>query len=174
MDLVGRLLGQYHIVEPIGRGGMAMVFKAYQPALDRHVALKVLMPQQAGTPEFRQRFLREAKAVAQLNHPNILPIIDYGRSDDLIYIVMEYVSGGTLSDRLKHAQAAVEAAQRTGNAPELGVSYRVLGDACHTSNAGVRARDAYEQSMALLAEAGEKEELQRAQEGYTAITREQS
>ena len=60
------------------------------------------MPQQAGKPEFRERFIREAKAVAQLNHPNILPIIDYGQSDDLIYIVMKYVAGGTLADRLKY------------------------------------------------------------------------
>src|SRR5512139_2887839 len=103
MDLIGQTLGQYHIVEAIGHGGMASVFKARQPALDRYVAVKVLMPQQAGTPEFRERFIREAKAVAQLNHPNILPIIDYGQSDDLIYIVMKYVGGGTLADRLKHA-----------------------------------------------------------------------
>src|SRR5512147_2172791 len=101
MDLIGRTLGQYQIVEPIGRGGMAAVYKAHQPVLDRHVAIKVLMPQQADTPEFRERFLREAKAIAQLNHPNILPIIDYGQTDDLIYIVMKYVAGGTLSDRLK-------------------------------------------------------------------------
>ena len=102
MELIGQTLGQYHIVETIGRGGMATVFKAQQAALERFVAVKVLMPQQAGTPEFRERFIREAKAVAQLNHPNILPIIDYGQSDDLIYIVMKYVAGGTLADRLKH------------------------------------------------------------------------
>jgi serine/threonine protein kinase/ATP/maltotriose-dependent transcriptional regulator MalT len=102
MELIGQTLGQYHIVETIGRGGMATVFKARQATLERFVAVKVLMPQQAGTPEFRERFIREAKAVAQLNHPNILPIIDYGQSDDLIYIVMKYVGGGTLADRLKH------------------------------------------------------------------------
>jgi serine/threonine protein kinase/tetratricopeptide (TPR) repeat protein len=102
MELIGVTLGQYHIVETIGRGGMATVFKAQQATLERFVAVKVLMPQQAGTPEFRERFIREAKAVAQLNHPNILPIIDYGQSDDLIYIVMKFVGGGTLADRLKH------------------------------------------------------------------------
>jgi tetratricopeptide (TPR) repeat protein len=102
MDLIGRTLGQYHIVEAVGHGGMASVFKARQPALDRYVAVKVLLPHQAGTPEFRQRFTREAKAIAQLNHPNILPVIDYGQEDDLIYIVMKYVAGGTLADRLKH------------------------------------------------------------------------
>ncbi len=102
MDLVGTTLGQYHIVEAIGHGGMAVVYKAQQPALDRFVAIKVLLPHQADTPEFRERFTREAKAVAQLNHPNILPIIDYGQSADLNYIVMKYVAGGTLADRLKH------------------------------------------------------------------------
>lgn len=102
MDLVGTTLGQYHILEAIGHGGMAVVYKAQQPALDRFVALKVLLPYQAGTPEFRERFTREARAVAQLNHPNILPIIDYGQSGDVNYIVMKYVAGGTLADRLKH------------------------------------------------------------------------
>ncbi len=102
MDLVGATLGQYHIVEAIGHGGMAVVYKAQQPALDRFVALKVLQPHQADTPEFRARFTREAKAVAQLNHPNILPIIDYGQAEDVNYIVMKYVAGGTLADRLKH------------------------------------------------------------------------
>ncbi len=102
MDLVGTTLGQYHIVEAIGHGGMAVVYKAQQPALDRSVAIKVLLPHQADTPEFRERFTREAKAVAQLNHPNILPIIDYGQAGDLNYIVMKYVAGGTLADRLKH------------------------------------------------------------------------
>src|SRR5512139_3085708 len=102
MELLGRTLGQYRIVEMIGRGGMASVYKAHQPALDRHVAVKVLPPQHVSTSDFRERFIREAKAVAQLNHPNILPIIDYGQTDDLIYIVMKYVGGGTLADRLKH------------------------------------------------------------------------
>jgi tetratricopeptide (TPR) repeat protein/tRNA A-37 threonylcarbamoyl transferase component Bud32 len=101
MDLIGQTLGQYRIVEAIGHGGMASVYKARQPALDRDVAVKVLLPQQAGTPEFRERFSREAKAIAQLNHPNILPVIDYGQAGDLIYIVMKYVAGGTLAERLK-------------------------------------------------------------------------
>jgi serine/threonine protein kinase/tetratricopeptide (TPR) repeat protein len=101
MDLIGKTLGQYQIVETIGHGGMALVYQARQTSLDRFVAVKVLLPQQASTPEFQERFLREAKAVAQLNHPNILPIIDYGQSDDVSYIVMKYVAGGTLADRLK-------------------------------------------------------------------------
>jgi len=101
MDLLGKTLGQYQVIEAIGRGGMASVYKAYQPALDRFVAIKVLTPQRAAQENFSERFVREAKAVAALNHPNILPIIDFGQQDEHTYIVMKYVSGGTLSDRLK-------------------------------------------------------------------------
>ena len=111
MDLIGKTLGQYQIVEAIGHGGMASVFKARQPALDRFVAVKVLLPHQASTQQFRERFNREAKAVAQLNHPNILPVIDYGQDDDLNYIVMKYVPGGTLADRLKQPIDLVTTAQ---------------------------------------------------------------
>ena len=88
--------------KPSGAAAWPRSSRRSQPALERFVAVKVLLPQQAGTPEFRERFIREAKAIAQLNHPNILPIIDYGQADDLIYIVMKYVAGGTLADRLKH------------------------------------------------------------------------
>ena len=101
MDHIGTTLGQYQIIEAIGRGGMASVFKAYQPALDRYVAIKILAPQHASQADFAERFVREAKAVAALNHPNILPIIDFGQQDEHTYIVMKCVSGGTLSDRLK-------------------------------------------------------------------------
>jgi serine/threonine protein kinase/tetratricopeptide (TPR) repeat protein len=100
MDLSGKKIGQYQIVSPIGQGGMAAVFKAHQPNLDRFVAIKVLPAQHALTPGFAERFEREAKAVAALNHPNILPIIDYGQDGDLTYIVMKYVEHGTLADRL--------------------------------------------------------------------------
>ncbi|HZY43130.1 MAG TPA: serine/threonine-protein kinase, partial [Anaerolineae bacterium] len=98
MDVTGRI-GQYTIIQSIGQGGMASVYKAYQPNLDRYVAIKVLPAQHALTPGFAERFDREAKAVALLNHPNILPIIDYGQEGDLTYIVMKYVPHGTLADR---------------------------------------------------------------------------
>ncbi len=95
-DLSGQTLGQYRIIEPLGRGGMASVFRAYQPALDRYVAIKVLPPYYAHEPGFTERFEREAKSVAQLNHHHILPIYDYGQEGDYSYIVMQYVEGGTL------------------------------------------------------------------------------
>jgi len=99
-DLTGQTLGQYRIVEPIGRGGMASVYKAYQPSLDRYVAIKVLPPYYAHEPGFAMRFTREAKAVARLDHPNVLPIYDFGQQDDLSYIVMKYVAAGTLQEMM--------------------------------------------------------------------------
>ena len=94
MNLTGQTLGQYKILEEIGAGGMARVYKAYQPGLDRYVAIKVLPAQHALTPGFKERFVREAKAVAQLSHPNILSIHDVGLEGDLSYFVMKYVAGG--------------------------------------------------------------------------------
>ncbi len=107
--LVGRSLGQFRIVERIGAGGMATVFKAYQPNLDRYVAIKVLPAYHARDPVFVKRFTQEARAVARLVHPNILQIHDFGEQDNVTYIVMEYVDGGTLKDRLKRALPVVEA-----------------------------------------------------------------
>ncbi|MEW5959951.1 MAG: AAA-like domain-containing protein [Chloroflexota bacterium] len=96
MSLIGQTLGQYQIIKPIGAGGMASVYKAYQPGLDRHVAVKVLPAQHALAPGFKERFIREARAVARLSHPNILPIYDVGLAGDLSYFVMKFVSGPTL------------------------------------------------------------------------------
>ncbi len=102
MNLTGHTLGQYQITGSIGAGGMATVYKAYQPNLDRYVAIKVLPAQHALTPGFKERFLREAKAVAQLSHPNILPIYDIGIQEDISYFVMKYVeSGRTLRDVMR-------------------------------------------------------------------------
>jgi serine/threonine protein kinase len=96
MQLIGRSLGQYRIIEQIGAGGMATVYKAYQPGLDRFVAIKILPPQHAQNPGFKERFFREAKAVAQLSHPNILPVYDVGIEDDISYFAMKYVPDRTL------------------------------------------------------------------------------
>jgi serine/threonine protein kinase len=92
------------VVEQIGQGGMATVYKAYQPALDRFVAIKVLPAAYAKDPTFMERFVREARAIAKLYHPHILPVHDFGEQDGTTYIVMEYVSGGTLKRRLKPSQ----------------------------------------------------------------------
>jgi hypothetical protein len=99
-DLVGHTLGQYRIVEQIGLGGMATVYKAYQPALDRYVAIKILPAYYAHEPGFAERFTREARAVAKLTHPHVLPIYDFGQEDGLSYIVMQYVDAGTLKNMM--------------------------------------------------------------------------
>jgi serine/threonine protein kinase len=113
-DLSGQNLGQYRIIEPIGKGGMASVFKAYQPALDRYVAVKVLPPYYAHEAGFSERFEREAKAVAQLTHHHILPIYDYGQESNLSYIVMQYVEGGTLENMMGKPMPLDEMVRYTG------------------------------------------------------------
>ncbi|MEW5987377.1 MAG: protein kinase [Chloroflexota bacterium] len=99
-SLIGRTVGRYKIVERLGRGGMAEVFKAYQAALDRYVAIKVMHPFLSADPDFLSRFQREAKAMAALNHPNIVSVYDFDVQDNNYYIVMEFIGGGTLKDRL--------------------------------------------------------------------------
>lgn len=99
--IIGQELGSYRIISQIGKGGMATVYKAFQPSLDRYVAIKIMPPFYAQQDDtFLKRFRREARAVGKLRHPNILIVIDYGEHDDVTYIVMEYVDAGTLTDRL--------------------------------------------------------------------------
>src|SRR6185312_10149597 len=96
----GASIGPYRIIEQIGRGGMATVYKAFQPALARYVAIKVLPAFFAEEPTFRERFRQEAIAVAKLRHPNILVIFDYGEEGGVTYLVSEFVEGGTLAGLL--------------------------------------------------------------------------
>ncbi len=100
MELVGKLLGQYRITEKIGQGHLATVYRAYQEGFDRWVALKVIDPAHTASPAFLLRFHREARVVAQLRHPHILAVHDYGERDALTYIVMDIVDGGGLGARL--------------------------------------------------------------------------
>lgn len=97
-DLIGKTIGAYQVVEKLGEGGMAEVYKAYQPSLERHVALKFIRPELAGKEGFRPRFEQEAKLLARLNHPHIIHIYDFGEAEGRLYLVMEYVPGGTLKD----------------------------------------------------------------------------
>jgi len=110
-ELEGQRLGPYEIVAFVGRGGMAVVYKALQPALRRHVAIKVLPPYFVHEEGFRARFQQEAETVAHLEHPNILPIYDFGQEGDVPYIVMPLVSGGTLRDWLAKPVALERALQ---------------------------------------------------------------
>jgi serine/threonine protein kinase len=99
IDWTGRMIGGYQITDEIGRGGMAIVCRAYQPQLERWVAIKI-MHTGIDSEEFLARFRREARAIAALRHPNIVTIYDYGEEGDLAYIVMEYVPGGSLKSNL--------------------------------------------------------------------------
>ena len=100
-QLIGQQLDQFQISERIGTGGMATVFKAYQPSLERYVAIKVLPIRHAQDPVFFKRFVQEARSIARLAHPNIVHIYNFGEQDLIKYIAMEYVEGGTLKERLK-------------------------------------------------------------------------
>src|SRR3990172_9396181 len=102
----GTTIGRYEILEPIGQGGMATVYKARQPALDRVVALKVIRPGFSDDPEFLERFRREARALARLDHPNIVQIYDFDEIDGRAILAMQFLDGGTLKDRV--AQLARE------------------------------------------------------------------
>ncbi|HJW84954.1 MAG TPA: serine/threonine-protein kinase, partial [Anaerolineae bacterium] len=97
-DLTGQRLGQYLILERISRGASSTVYKAYQEKLERYVAVKVLSPHFIDEEGFLDRFKQEARAVAQLDHPNILPVYDFDQVGDVVYIVMKYVDTGTLKD----------------------------------------------------------------------------
>src|SRR5689334_12718178 len=95
------LRGQYQIVREIGRGGMGVVFLARDVALHRLVAIKVLRHEFAASEEHRERFRREARMTARLNHSNIVPVHTFGEQDDLVFIVMKYVHGESLADRMR-------------------------------------------------------------------------
>jgi serine/threonine protein kinase len=92
----GAVLGRYIVVEPIGRGGMGVVYRAYDPELDRRVALKLLRRQGESTGDEQARLVREGKAMARLAHPNVAAVHDVGVDDDQVFIAMELVEGQTL------------------------------------------------------------------------------
>jgi Protein kinase domain len=98
--LLGTLFGRYRLEQSLGRGGMAEVFRATDERLGRAVAVKVILPSFAEQPQFVDRFLREARLVAGLEHPNIVPVYDFGDRDGVPYLVMPFLEGGTLAGRL--------------------------------------------------------------------------
>ena len=98
--LIGKTLGQFEILEAIGQGGMAMVYKARQPAMNRIVALKVLSTPMAVNPAFLARFKQEAQMIASLEHAHILPVYDMGEQEGWVFIAMRYMSHGTLTSRI--------------------------------------------------------------------------
>jgi tRNA A-37 threonylcarbamoyl transferase component Bud32 len=100
-SLIGTSLGPYRILEQIGLGGMATIYKAYHAAMDRLVAIKILPHHYARDPRFVQRFDQEARLIARLEHRNILPVYDFGEQEGTTYLVMRYLQAGTVKDILR-------------------------------------------------------------------------
>lgn len=135
MSLVGRHIGRYRILEELGQGGMSVVYKGLDTALDREVAVKVLHPHLSGKEESRRRLAREAKAVAKLRHPNILEVFDFASPDtEDAFIVTEYIRGQTLRQY---------ANQESFEPPEVAamVIHEVAAALAHAHEAGVIHRD---------------------------------
>ena len=130
----GTKLGPYEITGAIGAGGMGEVYKARDTRLDRIVAIKVLPAHLAGRAELRERFDREAKTIASLNHPHICTLYDTGHQDDIDFLVMEYLEGETLAQRLRKGslpiqqvlQYAIEISDALDKAHRKGVTHRDL------------------------------------------------
>jgi eukaryotic-like serine/threonine-protein kinase len=96
----GTKLGPYEIASPLGAGGMGEVYRARDTRLDRTVAIKILPAHLSDNPEAKQRFDREARAISSLNHPNVCALYDIGHQDGIDYLVMEFLDGETLAQRL--------------------------------------------------------------------------
>lgn len=99
--LSGRRIGVYEVLEELGRGGMGVVYRARDRSLDRDVAIKVLLPELACDEEFERRFVREARAAARLDHPNIVQVYTAGRFEDILFIAMQLIRGKTLAQVLR-------------------------------------------------------------------------
>ena len=110
----GSRLGPYQIVSPLGAGGMGEVYKARDTRLDRTVALKILPTHLAQSPELRQRFEREARAISALDHPHICVLHDVGQQDGVFFLVMEHLEGETLSRRLEKGALPFDQVLRYG------------------------------------------------------------
>ena len=135
---IGKTIGHYQIVDHLGRGGMAEVYKAYQPALDRYVAVKILHPFVADDESFLARFEREARAVAALRHSNIVRVFDFGHEQSTYYMVMEYVDGQTLKQRLNKLRAAGQNMSAAETVKIIGQTARALH---HAHRRGLVHRD---------------------------------
>jgi len=130
----GRRLGPYEILSAVGAGGMGEVYRARDTRLDRIVAIKVLPPHLADKPELRERFEREARTIASLNHPHICVLHDIGHQEGTDFLVLEYLEGETLAERLKKGplpleqvlQYAIEIADALDKAHRKGITHRDL------------------------------------------------
>jgi serine/threonine-protein kinase len=144
-ELVGQRLGQYEILEQIAKGGMATVYRARQHSVRRDVAIKILPAAMTHDETFLERFYREVEIVARLQHPHILPVYDFGEQDGMPYIVMAYLSGGTLADVIRRGPM---------NPREVVPMVRQIGDALdYAHGKGIIHRD-FKPGNILLDEQG--------------------
>jgi serine/threonine protein kinase len=138
---IAKLFPQLEVLEFIGKGGMGAVYKARQPKLDRLVALKILPPTAAADPGFAQRFNREARALARLNHPNIVTVYDFGQAGALHYLVMEFVDGGNLRQ--------IEAANRLAPEQALAIVPQICEALQFAHDEGIVHRDIKPENILL-------------------------
>jgi serine/threonine-protein kinase len=141
-SLIGQHLGVYLIQSKLGEGGMARVYKAYHSRLRRDVAIKIILPQIVDSEGFRLRFEREAQLIASLDHPNIVAVYDFGDIGNITYLVMQYVGGGTLRDRLR-GQQVLEPQQATRYAIQMAKALH------HAHLRGIVHRDVKPQNMLI-------------------------
>jgi len=120
---IGEMVGPYRVIEQLGQGGMATVYKAYHAALNRYAAIKVLHPALLADASLLARFQREAQLVAKLDHPNIVPIYDYAEKDGYPFLVMKFVEGETLKARLVHGPIEPEEVSRIAGAIGAALAY---------------------------------------------------
>ena len=120
---VGENVGPYRIIEQLGQGGMATVFKAYHASLDRYVAIKALHPAFNQDATFETRFQREARVVAKLEHPNIVPVYDYAEDEKRPYLVMKFIEGDTLKAKLDKGPLSSEEISKIVDAVGSALSY---------------------------------------------------
>ncbi len=126
-------IGRYEVIKELGQGGMAIVYLARDPLIKRQVAIKVLPRQFTFDPQFRARFQREAEVIATLEHAAIVPVYDFGEYEDQPFIVMRYISGGSLADRLANGPLPI---------PEIAALFQRIGSAVdYAHRLGVIHRD---------------------------------
>lgn len=142
----GENVGAYRIVEKLGQGGMATVYKAYHPALDRYVAIKVMHPAFMEDPNFLARFQREARIVARLDHPHIIPIYDFAEHQGNPYLVMRFVEGETLKAHIQHGPLEPHEVLRIAQAVGAALAY--------AHGQGVLHRDIKPSNILLTPEGG--------------------
>ena len=159
---IGENVGQYRVTAQLGQGGMATVYKAYHPSLDRYVAIKVLHPAFKEDTTFIARFQREALVLAKLEHANIVPIYDYAQHEGQPYLVMKFIEGETLKARLAQGPLKVGEALKVVDAVGSALAYAhkqgILHRDIKPSNVIIAADDQYYLSdfgLARIAQAGE-------------------